>query len=325
MREITSTKSCQDDELLVSFVVATYNSSSTVLETLDSIYRQTYQNLELIVTDDCSLDNTVAVCKNWIENHPDRFTHATVVTTRQNTGVSGNFNRGVRASQGEWIKTIAGDDILIPEAIQEYIHYVKQSDDDIQMCVSDVELFTGSGRIPSKIADAYGDYIRIAQEPYPKQWSRIKHRQTFVGPTFFYSRALYDKIGGFEEKYGNCEEWPFVYKVLKSGHRIFVIEKKLVKYRVSENTLSRKKESNGLDNYSLFLSTYHFFFDYPFRDLLKEHRYLAAYYLSMSYLTDRFRYISNNSRFSNVLKSVLCPNADQKWVKKLVKLQEKLC
>lgn len=312
-------------DALVSLVVATYNSSATVIETLESFFRQTYHNLELIVTDDCSTDETVNVCRNWLEKHSDRFVRVLVVTTKQNTGVSGNFNRGILASQGQWIKTIAGDDILASTAIQDYMHYIKNSKDDVQMCVSDVEPFASSGEIPENITNAYENFIKFAQEPYPQQWNRIKHRQTFVGPTFFYSRELYDKVGGFDEKYGNCEEWPFVYKVLKSGYRVFAIDKKLVKYRVSANTLSRKKESCGLGNYNLFLSTYRFFFDYPFRDLLKEHHYMAAYYLSMSYLTDRLRYSTNNSKFSRILKSILCPNADQKWVKKLVKLQDKLC
>ncbi|MDR0890977.1 MAG: glycosyltransferase [Endomicrobium sp.] len=50
---------------LVSVCVITYNSSKYVLETLESIKTQTYQNIELIVSDDCSTDDTVEVCENY--------------------------------------------------------------------------------------------------------------------------------------------------------------------------------------------------------------------------------------------------------------------
>ena len=56
-------------EQLVSVVVITYNSSQTVVETLDSIKTQTYQNIELIVSDDCSSDNTVEVVQNGIDEN----------------------------------------------------------------------------------------------------------------------------------------------------------------------------------------------------------------------------------------------------------------
>lgn len=51
---------------LVSVIVITYNSAKYVLETLESIRVQSYQNIELIISDDCSKDNTIDICRNWI-------------------------------------------------------------------------------------------------------------------------------------------------------------------------------------------------------------------------------------------------------------------
>ena len=69
---------------LVSVTVITYNSSKTVLETLDSIKAQTYQNLELIVSDDCSTDDTVELCRNWIEQNKERFVRTELLTVEKN-------------------------------------------------------------------------------------------------------------------------------------------------------------------------------------------------------------------------------------------------
>ena len=58
---------------LVSIVVITYNSSKYVLDTLQSVYNQTYKNLELIISDDCSSDNTVAIVEKWLIDNGNRF------------------------------------------------------------------------------------------------------------------------------------------------------------------------------------------------------------------------------------------------------------
>ena len=61
------------EQPLVSIIVITYNSSKYVLETLESAKAQTYQNIELIVSDDCSTDNTVEICQNGSKTKNDLF------------------------------------------------------------------------------------------------------------------------------------------------------------------------------------------------------------------------------------------------------------
>lgn len=78
---------------LVSIPVITYNSAKTVIETLDSIKAQTYPNIELIISDDCSTDDTVQLCREWIEKNGERFERTELISVTKNTGVSGNNNR----------------------------------------------------------------------------------------------------------------------------------------------------------------------------------------------------------------------------------------
>ena len=88
---------------LVSIVVITYNSEKYILETLESAKTQTYRNLELIISDDCSTDRTVQVCQHWLEINRDFFINSKLIESPKNTGIPSNVNRGVNKAEGKWI------------------------------------------------------------------------------------------------------------------------------------------------------------------------------------------------------------------------------
>ena len=118
----------KESEKLVSVLVVCFNSSEFIVETLNSIKNQTYKNLELIVTDDCSTDDTVEICKSWFAQNTSRFNRVKLVTSETNTGIPKNCNRGLKACSGEWIKLISGDDLLCPNAISDYMTSISKDD-----------------------------------------------------------------------------------------------------------------------------------------------------------------------------------------------------
>ncbi|MBP5547920.1 MAG: glycosyltransferase [Bacteroidales bacterium] len=107
--------------MLVTVIVATYNCAHYIEATLDSVYRQTYRDIELIYTDDCSIDDSVAIANRWIEAHKERFVRVAQTKTEKNSGVTANYNAGLKEAQGEWIKCLDGDDILPDDAIETYV------------------------------------------------------------------------------------------------------------------------------------------------------------------------------------------------------------
>lgn len=286
---------------LVSIIVLSYNSASTIVETLDSIKEQTYKNLELIVSDDCSpVKNTIEIIQKWLDENGSRFVHAELVTTGKNTGVSGNINRGVAKSHGEWIKSIAGDDLLIPTAIDEYVNFVTNHSEKVRMCVCDVEPFSEGGEVPESLMRSYASYFEKESESYEQQRKRVMADLIFVGPAYFYSRELFDEVGGFSDKYGCAEEWPFVYKVILGGNRIYSLDKKLVRYRVQTSSLCHK-DDKGLPNKRVFDGMYRHYFDHAFGDLIKDGRPLTAWHYALSYWGRKMQYSINNPFLGKVL------------------------
>lgn len=304
---------------LVSVVVITYNSEKTIIETLDSISTQTYQNIELIVSDDGSKDNTCRAVQDWLVLNNGRFVNSELLTVETNQGTVKNLNRGVFASSGEWIKSIAGDDCLIDTSIEEYVKYVNMHQ-DCKMCISQTELFSSDGRISIETEQAYVNFFEESNVDLKKQKSKILQKLTFVGPTYFYSRSLFDEIGGFNEDYKLSEEWPFCFSVLQKGYRIHAVPQKLVRYRVSSSSLTHNTRSVSVGNYTLFKEERKFFFKSRLPLLLKKGSYLDAYSFILYFFTygivyryQRYYPINHLIKITNIINPIYIVNASKRF------------
>lgn len=100
---------------LVSVCIPAYNSSATVGETIRSVLNQTYKNIELVVVDDNSKDDTVSQVERFIEKDG----RVRLYKNEQNLGMSGNWNHCLKLCQGEYVKLICADDRIEPDAIEK--------------------------------------------------------------------------------------------------------------------------------------------------------------------------------------------------------------
>lgn len=216
----------QDKNPLVSIIVITYNSAKFVLETLESAKAQTYQNIELIISDDCSSDNTIEICKEWLKNNKNRFVNTQVITVENNTGIAPNLNRGVKASNGEWIKSIAGDDILKPTIIADYLAYINSSLSEINFIYSNVQEFIDEEgeRKFLPIKNLSKEKINDPTISTDEQLKILVYSNTVWAATWFYSRKLFDQLNGFDERYAFIEDYPFLIAMSKKGFKLIYLD-----------------------------------------------------------------------------------------------------
>lgn len=233
---------------LVSIIVITYNSSKYVLETLESAKAQTYQKTELIVSDDCSTDNTVKICREWIEKYGEGFVRTELITVRENTGISANCNRGIKAAEGEWMKLIAGDDILLPNCIFDNIDQIIKNN-NISFLFSEIHPFSDSQEeIHSKYFNTKYDFFKLTAI---KQFKKLVIENRIITPSAFLRVETLRKIGGYDENIRNVEDYPLWIKATKNGYKLFYFNKVTVKYRIHENSMttsaSKTKIANDLE------------------------------------------------------------------------------
>ena len=223
---------------LVSVPVITYNSANTIIETLDSIKAQTYQNIELVISDDCSTDNTVELCKVWIDQNKNRFVRTKLLTVEKNTGVSANCNRAGAACVGEWVKGIAGDDMLLPDCIEEFVKYVNEHPDTAYVFCR----MEGFGRSQDEVDEYMNrcfDYS-FFQLSVQEQYHRLLFRGNCIpAPALFYNLERVKAINIVnDERIPMVEDYPSWLRITKSEVRLQFVDKVLVRYRLSENSIS---------------------------------------------------------------------------------------
>lgn len=232
---------------LVSVAVITYNSSQYVLETLESVRMQTYDNIELIISDDCSSDNTIELCTSWTEQHKARFNNIKIVQSSVNTGQSGNYNRAFDACTGKWIKEIDGDDLLLPECIECCIHYVSEHP-KTRLLFSKIKCF-GVSEFECRQRESNIDYAF-----FDLTFEEQLHRLIFDGnglpsPGFFYSSDVTIRC---DERIPLLEDWPRWINLLKTNIKFELIDKQLVCYRVNDNLTYNPKYLKSLLLFDLY-------------------------------------------------------------------------
>lgn len=235
----------------MTVAVMTYQSGLYVLETLESVFNQTYENIELLISDDCSKDNTLEIVNQWMadEKNIQRFTDVKLITVPENTGISANCNRVIDAASSDWIKYIAGDDILFRDCIENNMAFAN-SNPHANIIFSQVKVYQDDfseknyvKTTPEKFPDNLMHTSLTAQDQF--HLLVVSDRIHYTPSSFFNRHALL-KVGGYDEANKLVEDYPMWLKLTQSGERLYYFHKETVGYRI------HSKAINNVGNTVLF-------------------------------------------------------------------------
>lgn len=200
------------DSILVSVVIPSYNHSLYIKDCINSVLSQSYKNIEIIVVDDGSTDNTIDI----LHDFKDDIT----LISQENQGVSSALNNGVSSSNGLIISILASDDMYHPNKIEEQVSLL-ESTPDSEFCFCQALYFDSSpNNVVSIFPTSFFKYLVT---------ERIFIKQTVPAGSIIFTRNLYNIIGGFNEKLKE-EDWDFIIKA-SFYTRFTFLEKPLFYYR----------------------------------------------------------------------------------------------
>jgi len=218
-------------KIYYTVAVVTYNSSKTILETLESVSRQTYKNIELIISDDCSKDNTLAICEEWVHKNKDKFARTKILVSKENTGISPNRNRCVREASGEWIKFVDGDDMLTPSSIESYVNRIE---DDIHCIMGKYYILKNQQDKTESTIDC-----DLLNSTASEQLMRQEQKMFISWPGLSFRTETWLALGGMDERFPMLDDSPFIIKVLEAGYKFHGLDEFVFIYRIHAASAQR--------------------------------------------------------------------------------------
>ncbi|MBS9432265.1 glycosyltransferase family 2 protein [Photorhabdus hainanensis] len=215
----------------ISIITATYNSEKTLADTLLSLEKQTYQNIEYIIIDGASEDNTLMMINK-------NSTRVTTIISEPDKGIYDALNKGIATATGDIVGFLHSDDLFAyPEAIADIVAMFEK-----YKC----EAVYGDLQYVSK--NNINNVVRYWKSGpfYPK---KMQYGWMPPHPTFYMKRKLYNKWGGFDLNFKISSDYDSITRyIINHNIKLIYLPKVIIKMRIGgesnrlENTLLRSKE-----------------------------------------------------------------------------------
>ena len=228
---------------IITVAVLSYNSSKTIIETLDSIYNQSYQNIILIINDDGSQDQTKEIITSWVQKNRKRFIDVKLFFHSTNSGINKSFDFIINQSNSKWVKFIAADDILLKDCIIDNLYFVKENN---------INTILYSKIIPFKVENCkkiimkddtfelrYA--VRLSKLSAKKQYKQLLKNDILYSPTGFINSELYKEKIKVDTEIRNIEDWPLRLQLTLKGYKIYFMQKETVMYRIGNSVSHTSK------------------------------------------------------------------------------------
>lgn len=216
---------------MISIIIPCYNASAFVEEALSSVLNQTYRDIEVIVVNDGSTDNS----ENGILSFKDRRIR---YFKQSNKGQAAALNFGTSHAKGDYIKFFDADDVMDPEHIEKMVKRLEGNDHSIAFC--EWGAFEKNDIRMTKFIS-----VTNFKDMLPLDWLKIELKQycdMLAGWRWLIPRSLLEKAGGWDERLTLNNDFEFSIRLLLKSDKMLFAEGAKMYYRwAAPHAVSRKK------------------------------------------------------------------------------------
>lgn len=209
---------------LVSIIMPSYNSAKYISEAIESVIAQTYTNWELLITDDCSTDNSRDIIKQYAETD----SRVKLFCLNENSGAGVARNNSIKEAKGKYIAFLDSDDRWMPEKLKRQISLMEEK----QCLLSYTSYMT---------IDDNGKSIGIVLAPNRHTFTQNKCDDKIGFSTAIYNQKQLGKI--FMPTIRKRQDWALIMTILRVCKVSYGIKQPMAFYRKNHNSLSKNKVS----------------------------------------------------------------------------------
>jgi glycosyltransferase involved in cell wall biosynthesis len=220
----------------VSVIMAVYDEELFLSEAVQSVLSQSFQDFEIVISDDGSTDATPEIARSFAELDPERIK---VIRAEQNQGKSFALNRALAVRSGELIAWLDGDDVMMPGKLEAQVTAL-DANPDAAGCTHDAEIFNSdTGAAIGRFSEAMNG--RRLQSGGIEMWFDPTYKML---PSATMIRSSLCPLGGFDQRLAFTNDWLFDIEIFRQG-RCVAIDDVLVRYRRHADNFTTRADSSG--------------------------------------------------------------------------------
>ena len=216
------------DKPTVSVIIPTYNRAHLIDRAITSVLNQTYQDLEIIVIDDGSTDNTEEVIRSFPDKRVNYIKH------KKNKGVSSARNTGIKVAKGKYIAFLDSDDEWLSEKLGKQIKVLQNKSPEVGVAYSDVLYIDENGKNMNR------KLLNPKKEGYIYE-DLLGGNCVGTPSTLLIKKECFNRVGLFDDLLNGQGDWDMWIRIAKYYRFVFT-EVPLVKYRLHSNRISENLE-----------------------------------------------------------------------------------
>ncbi|MFA9478267.1 glycosyltransferase family 2 protein [Phycisphaerales bacterium AB-hyl4] len=205
---------------MISVLMPAYNAERYIDEAIESVLAQTYRDFELIVADDGSTDETLAIARRYAAK--DERVH---VLTHANMGMGDTLNNALQHAKHEWLARLDADDRMKPERLERQLAFV-QTQPELAVLSSLVAFI-----------DEQGGVIGVSRSPFTEAEAvrRAVQTNTLIGfhhPAILMRKSVVQAAGGYRKAFWPADDLDLWNRIAEAGHAMLVQPTVLTEYRI---------------------------------------------------------------------------------------------
>lgn len=239
------------EEIWVTVICSCFNHEKYVVESLKSVFNQNYKNIQLIVVDDFSLDNSVLVIEDFIKDFPEII----FIKNISNLGLTKSVNSAMKLARGAFFIDLAADDVLLPNCILTQLRAFKTSQlTNLAIVYGNAELISERGAHISYYFDVDSQNKTIKKRPSGNIYTEVISNKTVIcSVSSMVKKSVFDELKGYDENL-SYEDLDFWIRASRN-HNIEFIDAILVQKRILRNSLHssffKSKNKHGYSTHQI--------------------------------------------------------------------------